>query len=119
MDIIVINCTVPNKKIAKDITKILMKHKPEFVIGVPTLFEAMMKSERKDKIKLNYIKYIISGGDTLSLSLEKKINKFLSDHGADTRIVQGYGMSECLAAVCLGFKNVLEYVEYTSPYSPI
>jgi len=27
MDIIVINCTVPNKKIAKDITKIIMKHK--------------------------------------------------------------------------------------------
>ena len=27
MDIIVINCTVPNKKLAKDITKVLMKHK--------------------------------------------------------------------------------------------
>lgn len=27
MDIIVINCTVPNKKVAKDITKILIKHK--------------------------------------------------------------------------------------------
>lgn len=27
MDIIVIYCTVPNKKLAKDITKILMKHK--------------------------------------------------------------------------------------------
>lgn len=27
MDIIVINCTVPNKKLAKDITKILLKHK--------------------------------------------------------------------------------------------
>ncbi len=27
MDIIVIYCTVPSKKIAKDITKILMKHK--------------------------------------------------------------------------------------------
>lgn len=27
MDIIVINCTVPNKKIAKSITKILIKHK--------------------------------------------------------------------------------------------
>ena len=26
MDIIVIYCTVPNKKIAKDITKVLMKH---------------------------------------------------------------------------------------------
>ena len=27
MDIVVIYCTVPNKKIAKDITKVLMKHK--------------------------------------------------------------------------------------------
>ena len=27
MDIIVIYCTVPNKKIARDITKIIMKHK--------------------------------------------------------------------------------------------
>lgn len=27
MDIIVIYCTVPDKKIAKDITKVLMKHK--------------------------------------------------------------------------------------------
>ena len=27
MDIIVINCTVPNKKLAKDITKVIMKHK--------------------------------------------------------------------------------------------
>ena len=27
MDIIVINCTVSNKKMAKDITKVLMKHK--------------------------------------------------------------------------------------------
>ena len=56
--------------------KILTKYRPEFVIGVPTLFEAMMKSERADKLKLNYIKYIISGGDTLSLSLEKRINTF-------------------------------------------
>lgn len=27
MDIIVINCTVPSKKLAKDITRVLMKHK--------------------------------------------------------------------------------------------
>ena len=27
MDIIVINCTVPNKKLAKNITKVLLKHK--------------------------------------------------------------------------------------------
>ena len=101
---------------ADEFDKILTKYRPEFVIGVPTLFEAMMKSERADRLKLNYIKYIISGGDTLSLSLEKRINTFLSDHGSSTRIVQGYGMSECLAAICLGFKNILEYGSIGVPF---
>ena len=101
---------------ADEFDKILTKHKPEFVIGVPTLFEAMMKSERESTLKLNYIKYIISGGDTLSLSLEKRINTFLKDHGATTRIVQGYGMSECLAAISLGFKNIPEYGSIGVPF---
>ena len=101
---------------ADEFDKILTKHKPAFVIGVPTLFEAMMKSERESSLKLNYIKYIISGGDTLSLSLEKRINTFLKDHGATTRIVQGYGMSECLAAISLGFKNIPEYGSIGVPF---
>ncbi len=91
---------------ASDFDKILMKHKPEFVIGVPTLFEAMINSPREKKIQLNYLKYAISGGDSLKPSLEKKINEFLHQHGSSTRIIQGYGMSECLAAVCLGLKNI-------------
>ena len=101
---------------ANEFDKILTKHKPEFVIGVPTLFEAMMKSERESTLKLNYIKYIISGGDTLSLSLEKRINTFLKDHGATTGIVQGYGMSECLAAISLGLKNIPEYGSIGVPF---
>lgn len=91
---------------ATDFGKILNQHKPEFVIGVPTLFEAMLKVEHRDRLKLNYLKYVISGGDTLSGGLEEKINHFLMSHGATTRIIQGYGMSECLAAVCLGFKHI-------------
>ena len=94
---------------ASEFDKILNKYKPEFVIGVPTLFEAMLKSKKADKMRLNYLKYVISGGDTLSLSLEKKINEFLQDHGSMTRIVQGYGMSECLAAIALGIKNIPLY----------
>ena len=37
-----------------------------------------------------------------------KINNFLTDHGANTRIIQGYGMSESLAAIALGFKNIVK-----------
>lgn len=90
----------------EEFDKILMKHQPEFVIGVPTLFEAMINSPREKKLVLNHLKYAISGGDSLKPSLENKINQFLHTHGSSVRIIQGYGMSECLAAVCLGFQNI-------------
>lgn len=86
--------------------KLLNKHKPEFVIGVPTLFEALMKNPNSKSLELSYLKYVISGGDTLKASMENKINTFLHEHGANTRILQGYGMSESLAAVCLGLKSI-------------
>ena len=101
---------------ADEFHKIIDKHKPEFVIGVPTLFEALLKNEKSEHLKLSYLKYVISGGDTLSLTLEKRINTYLKDHGANTRIVQGYGMSESLAAVCLGFKNIEEYGSIGVPF---
>lgn len=92
---------------AQEFGNILNKYKPEFVIGVPTLYEAMLQTpkEKSDKFNLNHIKYVISGGDTLKPSLEKKINEFLQNHGATTKIIQGYGMSESLAAVALNFKS--------------
>ena len=91
---------------ASEFEKLLNKHHPEFVIGVPTLFEALLNSKNQDKLKLNYLKYVISGGDSLKPSLENNINEFLFNHGASTRILQGYGMSECLAAIALGSKKI-------------
>lgn len=91
---------------AMEFDKLLNKNRPEFVIGVPTLFEALLKNPRADKLKLNYLKYVISGGDTLKGTMEKEINEFLQTHGARTKVLQGYGMSECLAAVALSLKSV-------------
>ena len=56
---------------------LLNKHKPEFVIGVPTLFEALLKTPKSNNLNLNYLKYVISGGDILKKSLEKEVNEFL------------------------------------------
>ncbi len=88
--------------------KLLNKYKPEFVIGVPTLFEALIKipEDRSKKLNLNYLKYVITGGDSLKKGLEKDIDKFLHDHGSLTRLIQGYGMSESLAAVSLEPKGI-------------
>ncbi len=89
---------------ALEFDKLLDRYKPEFVIGVPTLFEALMEI-KNDRLRLDYLKYVISGGDVLKPAVEEQINQFLADHGAKIKIIQGYGMSECLSAVALNFKE--------------
>lgn len=87
---------------AKKFDKLIEKYKPNILFGVPTLYEALINT-KNDKLNLRMLKYIISGGDSLSPSLERRINVYLSNHGANITISQGYGMTESLAAVALSF----------------
>jgi long-chain acyl-CoA synthetase len=86
---------------ASEFDKLLTKYKPSVLVGVPTLFEALTTNERMKDVNLSNIKYVVSGGDTLSKSRINKINDFLHEHGANANILQGYGMTEAVAAVCL------------------
>lgn len=87
---------------AKKFDRLLEQHHPNILLGVPTLYEAMIHSDR-ESLDLSCLKYVVSGGDTLSLSLTRKINIFLKEHGCETEIGQGYGMTESLAATALAF----------------
>ncbi len=69
--------------------------------GVPTLFEAMMRNPEMQKTDLSSLKGLFSGGDSLSIELKKKIDKFLKDHGATIQVREGYGTTECVTASCL------------------
>lgn len=86
---------------AKQFASILKKHKPTMIFGVPTLYDALLKSKGTDKIDYSFLKYAVSGGDTLPEKLEKSVNDFLASHNASIKICEGYGMTEGLAALCL------------------
>lgn len=86
---------------AKEFDKLLHKTKPSIVLGVPTLYEALTKSNNVPNLDLSSLKYIISGGDQLSKVLEDRINSYLEEHNCAAKVTQGYGLSEALAAVCI------------------
>ncbi|MDE6285297.1 MAG: AMP-binding protein [Bacilli bacterium] len=91
---------------ARHFARILKKDKPNVLAGVPTLWEGLLKNKYFEKIDLSSLKYVISGGDLLSLTLEEKMNKFLSQHHADITITKGYGMTESVAATSFTFKGI-------------
>lgn len=85
--------------------EVLMKQKPNLIPGVPTLFEALLRTPDLENADLSFLKGIFSGGDSLSPELKKKVDAFLRDHGCSEQIREGYGTTECVTASCLTPKD--------------
>lgn len=81
--------------------KLLIKKQPNIIPGVPTLFEALLRAQRLKKADLSCLRGVFCGGDSLSVELKKKVDEFLTAHGAKLQIRQGYGLTECVTASCL------------------
>ena len=79
---------------------LIKKYHPNFLVGVPTLFESLLSNKFKDD-DLSCITNIISGGDTMQPELKKRIDAFLKKHGSNAKVRVGYGLTECTAATCL------------------
>lgn len=86
---------------AKTFDKLLSKYKPNVIAGVPTLYEALLNNPKIQEMDLSYLKCVISGGDSLSVNLKRKIDLFLQSHGANIQVREGYGLTECVTGSCL------------------
>ena len=89
----------------KTYADILRKQKPNIIPGVPTLFEALLRTDSLDGVDLSFLKGIFSGGDSLPAELKKKVDAFLKEHNCSEQIREGYGTTECVTASCLTPKD--------------
>ena len=94
---------------AQTFDQLLKKYKPNIIAGVPTLYEALLKNKKLDGYDLSFLKCVISGGDSLSISLKKKVDRFLHSHGANIQVREGYGLTECVTGSC--FTPIDDYRE--------
>ena len=81
--------------------KLLKKHKPNFIAGVPTLYETLLRLKTLNRVDLSCLKGVFSGGDSLSIELKKRFDAFLEQHNASIHVREGYGTTECVTASCL------------------
>ena len=94
-------CILVPRFTPKSYSKLLVKYQCNFIAGVPTLYEALLRLPNLGKADLSCLKGIFSGGDSLSIELKKKIDKFLYDHHATVQVREGYGTTETVTACCL------------------
>ncbi len=89
----------------KTYAELLKKHKPNYIAGVPTLYEALLRNPGLKGVDFSCLEGIFSGGDSLSIELKKKLDAFLKEHGSAEQVREGYGTTECVTASCLTPKN--------------
>ena len=94
-------CVLVPRFTPKSYAKLIGKYRCNFIAGVPTLFEALLRLPGLDSLDMSNLKGVFSGGDSLSVELKKKLDRFLFEHGATIQVREGYGTTETVTACCL------------------
>ena len=94
-------CILVPRFTAESYSKLITRYRCNFIAGVPTLYEALLRLPNMEKADLSCLKGVFSGGDSLSVELKKKFDKFLYDHKAVVQVREGYGTTETVTACCL------------------
>ena len=94
-------CILIPRFTAQSYAKQIVKYKCNFIAGVPTLYEALLRLDSMNGADLSCLKGVFSGGDSLSVELKKKFDQFLKEHNASIQVREGYGTTETVTACCL------------------
>ena len=52
---------------------LLKKHRPNYIAGVPTLYEALLRLKKAEDLDLSQLEGVFSGGDSLSIELKHRM----------------------------------------------
>lgn len=85
--------------------ELIRKYRPNVYMAGPILFKAIRESGIED---LSFSTDPISGGDKLHEEEEYAYHNFSKEHGCDSWIKQGYGMTETMAGVVYSIRPALK-----------
>jgi long-chain acyl-CoA synthetase len=79
--------------------KLLKKNQINYLIGVPTLFEALLNKPEFKGEHLKNLKQAFVGGDYVSPHLKERFNNLMAEYNSHAQLLEGYGLTE-VVTVC-------------------
>ena len=77
--------------------KLIFKKKIGVIFAIPAMYEALVHSDEIRTEDCSFFQYLFCGGDRLEEKTERTFNKIMEKRGFSARIIQGYGLTECVA----------------------
>jgi long-chain acyl-CoA synthetase len=81
------------------VAQIIKSKKPSFVIGVPTLFDALSLNPKMHKTDLSCLRATFSGADSLPRPVKERFEEMVKNQGGNVRLLEGYGLTEAVTAI--------------------
>ena len=75
------------------VIKVLLSKKPQFIAGVPTLFEAMSQHPKIKEVDFSALKGCYGGGDKVPETVKKRFDEILTAGGGTIELLEGYGLT--------------------------
>jgi long-chain acyl-CoA synthetase len=81
------------------VADLIKKKRPNFVVGVPTLFEALSSNPVFTKADLSCLRATFSGADTLPRPVKERFEQVVRERGGNVQLLEGYGLTEAVTAI--------------------
>ncbi len=81
------------------VAKLLRSARPNLLVGVPTLFDALSKNPSLAKTDLSCLRACFSGADTLPRPVKERFEALVAARGGKVKLLEGYGLTEAVTAI--------------------
>jgi long-chain acyl-CoA synthetase len=83
----------------KTVANLIREKRPNLIVGVPTLFEALVREPDLARADLSCLKAAFCGADTLPRPVKERFEALVVARGGHVKLLQGYGLTEAVAGI--------------------
>jgi long-chain acyl-CoA synthetase len=84
---------------AEIVAERLRTDRPNVLVGVPTLFDALSRDPSLAKVDLSCLSACYCGADTLPRDVKERFEKRVADRGGKVKLLEGYGLTEAVSGI--------------------
>ena len=81
------------------VADLIRSRKPSFVVGVPTLYDALSRNPKMHKADLSCLRATFSGADALPRPVKERFEQMVKKQGGNIQLLEGYGLTEAVTAI--------------------
>jgi long-chain acyl-CoA synthetase len=84
---------------AELVAKLLRKARPNLLVGVPTLYDALSKDASLARADLSCLRACFCGADALPRPVKERFEARVAARGGRIKLLEGYGLTEAVTAI--------------------